>query len=266
MFAMSDKIQVLFANATRELVFALALSLVVSTERGYAAAPTEETAGSSLHIWEDTPEYTPVYPDMPSDNGKANAKQKANAKKNSAKVTRVPWDVWALPIGNGRLGAVFWGSVADELVQFNEDSLWSGGDKNVFVPRQGDRLHRSDNINYGSYQPFGDIHISLPHAEFTDYRRDLDLGRAVGTVTYKSGGVTYRREYFASYPDQVIVIRLSADKPGSITGSIQLADRHFAKITTDGNTITARGKLDEKIYVTIQGTPYLIIDSQRLRE
>ena len=57
---------------------------------------------------------------------------------------------------------------------------------------------------------------------------DLDLSRAEGTVAYKSGGVTYRREYFASYPDQVIVVRLSADKPGSLSGSIQLTDRHFA--------------------------------------
>ena len=264
-WVISDKIQVLFTNATIELVFALALSLIVSAERGYASAPTEEAAGNSLHIWENTP----VYPEMPSDSDKANAKKKAKAKKDNAKFTRAPWDAWALPIGNGRLGAVFYGSVADELVQFNEDSLWSGGDKSVYVPRQGDRLNRSDNINYGSYQPFGDIHIVLPHPQFTDYRRDLDLSRAVGTVAYKSGGVTYRREYFASHPDQVIVVRLSADQPASITGSIQLADRHFAKITTDGNTITAWGKLDEKIYVTkgfsdiALGTPEQIASATR---
>jgi len=110
---------------------------------------------------------------------KGNPKNQATPKKDTAKITRAPWDVWALPLGNGRLGAVFYGGVTDELVQFNEDSLWSGGDKNVFVPRQGDRLNRSANINYGSYQPFGDIHMVLPHPEFTDYRRDLDLSQAV---------------------------------------------------------------------------------------
>ncbi|MEI7945491.1 MAG: glycoside hydrolase family 95 protein [bacterium] len=250
MFAMANKIQVFFANATQKLVFALALSLIVSAERGYASAPPEEGAGSSLHIWEDAPEYAPVYPEMPSDSSETHVEKKVKVKTANAKATRAPWDVWALPIGNGRLGAVFYGSVADELVQFNEDSLWSGGDKNVLVPRKEDRLNRSDNINFGSYQPFGDIHILLPHSEFTDYRRDLDISRAVGTVTYKSGGIPYRREYFASNPDQVIVIRLTADKPASITGNIQLTDRHYAKMTIAGNTVSSSGSLDEKFYLT----------------
>jgi len=243
--------------ATRELCFSLALILLVSAGRGYASTPSEHVAGDSLHIWEDTPDYPGVV--APLVDAAANSKKKGNdntkanphkdtTNKTPAKVVRSPWDVWALPIGNGRLGAVFYGSVADELVQFNEDSLWSGGDANVSVNKEGAK--RPANTNYGSYQPFGDIHIVLPHAEFTDYRRDLDLGRAVGTVTYKSGGVTYRREYFASYPDQVIVVRLSADKPGSLSGSIQLADRHHGKVAIEGNTVSSRGILDERFYFT----------------
>jgi len=238
-----------------------------------ASAPIPIAASGSLHIWENAPEFPQIeaLPDSGQTNAdkKGNAKNKANAQKSSPKVAKPSWDAWSVPIGNGRLGAVFWGGVADELVQFNEDSLWSGGDKSVYVPRQGDRLNRSDNINYGSYQPCGDIHILLPHSEFTEYRRDLDLSRAVGTVTYKSGGVTYRRQYFASYPDQVIVVRLTANKPSSITGSIQLADRHFAKLTTEGNSITARGKLDATIYVTkgfsdiAYGTPEQIASATR---
>lgn len=256
---------------SRSLIFVVALTVMAG--RGYAAMPSEKFSSGALHIWENSPEYPQI--ETPPDSGQTNAVKKGNVKskpgaqKDKPKVTKPTWDAWSLPIGNGRLGAVFWGGVADELVQFNEDSLWSGGNKNVDVPRPGDRLNRSDNINYGSYQPFGDIHILLPHAAFTEYRRDLDLSRAVGTVTYKSGGVTYRREYFASFPDQVIVVRLTADKPGSITGSIQLADRHFAKITTDGKTVTASGKLDEKIYVTkgfsdiALGTPEQIASATR---
>ena len=235
--------------------------------------PLENTDGGSLHIWEDSLEYpqieTPPDSDQPNVKKKGSAKNKAAAPKGKPKVTKPTWDAWSLLFGNGRLGGVFWGGVAEELVQFNEDSLWTGRDRNVNVPRQGDRLNRSDNINYGSYQPFGDIHLSFPQLEFSDYRRDLDLSRAVGTVTYKSGGVTYRREYFASYPDQVIVVRLTADKPGNITGSIQLADRHFAELTTKGNTVTASGTLDEKIYVTkgfsdiALGTPEQIASATR---
>ncbi len=125
-------------------------------------------------------------------------------------------------------------------------------------------------MNYGSYQPFGDIYISLPHSEFNDYRRDLDLSRAVGTVTYRNRSVTYHREYFASYPDQVIVIRLSADKPGSLSASVKLADRHFAKMTITGNNITVQGKLDEKLYITkgfsdiAYGTPEQIANAAHI--
>jgi len=90
-------------------------------------------------------------------------------------------------------------------------------------------------------------------------------------VTYKSGGVTYRREYFASHPDQVIVVRLSADKPASITGSIQLTDRHHGKVAIEGNTVSSQGKLDDRFYFTSAtissdiaiGTPEQIAKSPR---
>ena len=129
-----------------------------------------------------------------------------------------------LPIGNGRIGAMVFGGTAQERLQFNEDSLWTG-----------DENPTGDYGTMGSYQAFGDVHLSLPgHETATHYRRSLDLGEALAHVTYTVGGVTYRREYFASHPDQVLVVRLTADKPGAYTGALDLTDMHSGKITRRG--------------------------------
>ncbi|HUT09402.1 MAG TPA: glycoside hydrolase family 95 protein, partial [Thermoguttaceae bacterium] len=142
------------------------------------------------------------------------------------------WETQALPIGNGRLGGMIFGGVEKEQVQLNEDSLWTGGE--------------NPSGNYGSmgaYQTLGDLYIELPeHADATDYRRRLDIREAVAGVEYTSRGVRYRREYFSSYPGQVMVIHLTADKPGGYSGAIRLADAHGAQITAEENRITASGK------------------------
>ncbi len=143
------------------------------------------------------------------------------------------WMTEALPIGNGRLGAMFFGGIARERIQFNEDSLWTG-----------DENPSGDYGKMGAYQAFGDVFINLPaHQDATNYRRELDLSDAVARVRYQSGGVTYRREYFASQPAQVLVFRLTADKPGSYTGAIELADAHKAQIVAAGNRLTTSGSL-----------------------
>ncbi len=240
MLEIKTKILVSFRTSSSELFWAFTTILVFLAGTVCASVPLKKSDKSQLIIWQDTP----VNPNLVSQKNVGNKVDKDNQK--------IQWDVWGLPIGNGRLGAVFYGNVEKELVQFNENSLWSGGDTNISVTKAGAK--RPENGNYGSYQPFGDLLISFPHSKFTDYRRELDISRAVGTVTYKSGGVTYHREYFASYPDQVLVVRLSADKPGSISGSVKLADRHLAKITAEENTITARGKLDEKLYISYKFT------------
>ena len=96
------------------------------------------------------------------------------------------------------------------------------------------------------YQPFGDLHVEMTgHGEVSDYRRSLDLDRATATVSYKSGDVTYRREAFASYPDRVIVLRLTADRPGKIAFRAALTSPH-AEIEIgclDGSTLTLRGRV-----------------------
>ena len=121
-----------------------------------------------------------------------------------------------LPLGNGRLGAMVFGGTSLERIQFNEDSLWTGDD------------NPSGNYDtMGGYQAFGDLHLSLPgHEAATNYRRSLDLGDALARVTYMVGGVTYTREYFASHPDQVLVVRLTADRPHAYTGTLALSDMH----------------------------------------
>ena len=91
------------------------------------------------------------------------------------------WEKEALPIGNGRLGAMLFGSAPRERIQFNEGTLWVG-----------------DETDTGAYQAFGEVFVALSHDAVTAYRRELDLERAVHTVTYESGGVRFRREAFAS--------------------------------------------------------------------
>ena len=143
------------------------------------------------------------------------------------------WMKEALPIGNGRLGAMVFGDVARERVQFNEDSLWTG-----------DENPSGNYKTMGGYQAFGDLFISLQAGQdVTEYRRDLDLDEAVARVRYRSGGVSYQRECFASHPDQVVAIRLAADKPGAYTGSVGLADAHKGTTVAEGNRVTFAGAL-----------------------
>ena len=147
------------------------------------------------------------------------------------------WEQEALPIGNGYLGAMLFGGVATDQIQFNEESLWIG-----------------DETDTGAYQAFGDVWVRIGAAAAqpatpssavptTGYRRELDLARAVHTVGYKQDGVTYRREAFASYPAKVLVFRYTADKPGALTGAVELTDTHKASINAAGDTITATGSL-----------------------
>jgi alpha-L-fucosidase 2 len=138
------------------------------------------------------------------------------------------WEAEALPIGNGRLGAMIFGAADKETVQINEDSLWLGDEKDT-----------------GMYQNLGEFEVALPRAKpVTNYRRELDISRAVHTVTYTSDGVSYRREAFASFPDQVMVFRFTSDTPGSHTGTITFKDGHEAKPVIAPDRLTTTGKLN----------------------
>jgi len=136
------------------------------------------------------------------------------------------WEKEALPIGNGRIGAMLFGGLEADRIQFNEISLWTGNEDVM-----------------GAYQAFGNlyIHLSGHDGNVTDYLRELDLSRGEARVIYKTGGVTYKRVYFASHPAQVLVIHLDADKHGSYTGEIELADMHEAPTVVKDNHMTSTG-------------------------
>ena len=139
----------------------------------------------------------------------------------------------ALPIGNGRLGGLVYGGVADERIVLNEDSLWTG-DANPSGVYE----------SMGAYQKLGEVAINLPsHTGVTDYRRDLDLDTAIAHVSYKANGITYHREYFVSKPAEALIIRLTADKPGAYTGSVSLTDAHSSGVIGENGAQIVMGAL-----------------------
>ena len=198
---------------------------------------------------------------------------------------RQPAGKWteALPIGNGRLGAMIFGYVDEERVQFNEDTLWTGQPHEYqhegavkFLPQIRQLLQEmrafeaegkqkeardkqkeaeglagkefmSEPIRQEAYQPFGDLRLKFPgHTAAADYRRELDMDSAVARVRYKAGGVTFERQAFASNPDQVIVLRISADKPGSVTFTATLDTLHkTSQVHKVADQLALAGQVEE---------------------
>lgn len=165
----------------------------------------------------------------------------------------------ALPVGNGRLGAMVFGTVPQERIQFNEETLWTGGPHDYSNPGaaeyldtlrililQGRRQEAEDlamehfmsiPLRQEAYQPFGDLYIEFPeHERYNDYQRSLDISKALCRTKYNVNGVTYTREVLASYPDQVIAIRLAANKKKALKFTIMLDTPHGDKsLSCDGN-------------------------------
>jgi len=139
----------------------------------------------------------------------------------------------SLPIGNGRIGGLISGGVDSDRIVLNEDSLWTGG------------LNPDGNYDtMGSYQMLGDLLIHLPaHQNAVAYRRDLDIGEALAHVGYQVNGVKFFREYFCSHADGVLVVHLTADHPGSYSGSIELKDSHGASTVADRDRLIDSGRL-----------------------
>ncbi|KAA6328181.1 hypothetical protein EZS27_022901, partial [termite gut metagenome] len=146
-----------------------------------------------------------------------------------------------LPIGTGRFGAMIPGSIDQEVIVFNDETLWAGGPYNPNNPKGPEMLKKireyafardwlgatkeswklsSDPVSVQNYQAMAQLNIRYDGhdpAKATGYHRSLDMDNALVDVNYQIDGVNYSRRVFASYPDQVIVIRLTADKKGKIT-------------------------------------------------
>ena len=158
---------------------------------------------------------------------------------------RQPASVWAggaLPIGNARMGAMLFGGVAAERIQFNEQSLWSG-DNNWDGPYDcGDH-------GFGCYRNFGDLSITwdLPAATPADYQRNLDIGNGINSTTFTHNSIKFTREAFASHPDQVLAFRYSADKPGALSGKIALASAQGATTTASPTGLVFSGEMPNKL-------------------
>ena len=174
---------------------------------------------------------------------------------------RQPAQRWtnAMPIGNGRLGAMVFGGVETERLQLNEDTIWSGGPHVYDNPEALGHLNEvrqliiqgqlpearkiSDKYMLGvpafqqAYQPLGNMYIHFDNHEASDeYLRQLDLETGVVTVTYRIGGTRFTREMFASYPDQMIAMRLACDKPGKLSCELAMDSphRYSIRVPQDG--------------------------------
>jgi alpha-L-fucosidase 2 len=188
----------------------------------------------------------------------------------------------ALPIGNGRLGAMVYGGVAHERIQFNESTVWTGEPHDYahvgaakYLPQirellfagkqtEAEKLAMQEFMSVPArqkkYQAFGEILIDQKTGPATKYRRSLDLETAVATTQFESDGVTYKREVFASWPTQVVVIRLTASEPGKLEFKVALKSAHAGSTVSapgDG-TISMKGRVAES---AIQYEARLVVET-----
>jgi alpha-L-fucosidase 2 len=173
----------------------------------------------------------------------------------------------ALPIGNGRLGAMIFGGTDREQLQLNEETVWSGQPNQNTNPAIREILPEINKLFYAGkyqeaedlalakvispnsgmkYQPVGNLWIDFPgHENVSSYSRDLNISKAVASVEYELDGIKYRREYFSSFTDQVLVIRLTADKPGKINCAIGLDCPLRSKLMATENMLDLSGITDD---------------------
>jgi alpha-L-fucosidase 2 len=171
----------------------------------------------------------------------------------------------ALPLGNGRLGAMIFGTPAVEHLQLNEETIWAGSpNSNAHRLEEGvlddvrhliweGRYVEAENLatakimspkNHGMpYQTMGDLFISFPdHRRYDEYYRDLDISNAIAGVRYRANGIRYRREVFTSFTDQAIIVRLTADRPQSITCNLFLTTPQEKVVRSiDGDQLVLAG-------------------------
>jgi alpha-L-fucosidase 2 len=187
----------------------------------------------------------------------------------------------ALPVGNGKIGAMIYGNPADELLQLNESSFWSGGPvKFPINPNAPAALaatrkalaqedyetanteaKKMQGIYSQSYLPLADLHLKqdIGKDKVQQYIRDLSLDKSLATVQFSAGGITYKREIIASFPGKALVIRLTASQPGKISFNTSLSSQvHSSVVASGGNGILMRLKAPSQadpVYVNYNKEP-----------
>lgn len=176
----------------------------------------------------------------------------------------------ALPVGNGRLGAMIFGQVETERLQLNESSVWAGEPEDFINPAarevlplvrmmlfsgqyaEAQKLAQERMMGHkpthSRYQTLGDLYIDFGKehaAQITDYQRYLDIDSALAGVRYRSGGITFSREIFSSAPDQALVLRLQADQSAALSAGFRLSrPGGFARLEITGHDIILRDHVD----------------------
>ena len=178
--------------------------------------------------------------------------------------------VEALPVGNGRLGAMIYGGTTEDHIQFNEETLWSGGPNDysnegasrhlgkirelIWQGKQKEaeelalETFMSVPLRQQKYQPFGDLWLTFPgHEKVSAYRRELNLSNAVCKTSYEAGGYTYTREYIASYPENLIIINLTCSDKKALTFDISLTALHegFSVIPDKNGSLMLKVKVKD---------------------
>jgi len=139
------------------------------------------------------------------------------------------WMTEAYPIGNGRIGAMIFGGVHEEHIQFNENSLWTGDEQET-----------------GAYQAFGDLFVRFDQQKnqpFSSYSRTLNLDKGLHEIDFKQGGQVLKRRYFASQPDQLMVFEYTNSKKGQLNAVITLQDAHGGEVKVTNGQLEFQGVL-----------------------
>ena len=172
--------------------------------------------------------------------------------------------VEALPVGNGRLGAMVFGGTDRERIQLNEETVWTGHPNSNARPDALEAMPKIRELIFAgkyreaqdmvgrqlisntnqcmSYQPVGDLNLNFPgHERFTDYRRELNISDAVAATRYTVDGVTYKREVFASFAHDVTVVRLTASKKGALSFTANLTSPLKTQVAAEDGALVMRG-------------------------
>jgi alpha-L-fucosidase 2 len=220
---------------------------------------------------------------------KAQSRQKKNDLKIWFDRPAFNWNE-ALPVGNGRLGAMVFGGVTNERLQLNEETVWTGNRSDFFNPQSKTALPEVRRLLFAgkyaeaqalaqeklmgekkvgsSYQTLGDLWLNFTHerGDISDYQRELNIDSAIAKVAYRSGRVMYTREIFSSAPDKALVIRLMADKQGALTlDALVSRPGNKAQITVTNNEIVMTEHTGNGVGVRLVARAKVLIDGGTLQ-